>query len=494
MCMESPPSAVISLPAQKKQSSRTSLPLSGVVLVAALCLVRSVPWFLASFITSGRSNDAQRRLTESSADSLGLWIGMAAMALVMKLAASIDDIAWLLPFLSSTHKRRSAIFYILCMQLVVFFAWGVSTGGQELLGLFVPDDPHWPLSRILELVSAILLSVYSLKLFKEWWDERHAADNEESECDSATRCDQSSKEVCTTAAVGPNGGEAIEPQVGDALEPPISSLGKTSGSWEFAWDSESQRWYFQDREEGVACWQCPPNCHIAVPSACPGEVKVRTPEGLPDGWAAAWDCQQERFYFYNSNMFLRTWEHPSLTAKKNAKSERSVSDLSCPVPPNWAKLGVISKPELKSGNELALSADQIQLDHLMEDEGAKTTTEIIAAVLERAEALEKDGAAGGSKEDVTSDEVDKHSLSKLFTIAMFGSLDDFAVFVSLLLSNVLSGAQLAVGVLCGTILVVILCMGIGKLACVVRIVESIPLWLIIGSFAVWTYISTFVMD
>ena len=46
---------------------------------------------------------------------------------------------------------------------------------------------------------------------------------------------------------------------------------------------------------------------------------------------------------------------------------------------------------------------------------------------------------------------EKLTMGKLFTLAMFGSLDDFAVQVSLMLAGVLTGSQLAVGVFLGRV-------------------------------------------
>merc|ERR1711924_345413 len=73
----------------------------------------------------------------------------------------------------------NGLFYILCMQIVVLIAFSISTGGEKLLSLVVPDDAHWPLARILELISAILLTIYSVKLFRDWWLERHSDDDDD---------------------------------------------------------------------------------------------------------------------------------------------------------------------------------------------------------------------------------------------------------------------------------------------------------------------------
>jgi len=88
----------------------------------------------------------------------------------------------------------------------------------------------------------------------------------------------------------------------------------------------------------------------------------------------------------------------------------------------------------------------------------------------------------------------KYTSWRLITVSLLGSLDDFAVFVSLLLSGIMSALQLSIGVLLGSFVVVSICMAAGKLACVVNIVEKIPLWAVIGAFSLWTYISTFALS
>merc|ERR1712125_108696 len=64
-----------------------------------------------------------------------------------------------------------------------------------------------------------------------------------------------------------------------------------------------------------------------------------------------------------------------------------------------------------------------------------------------------------------------HSLCQLFTISMFESLDDLAIFVSLMLSGVLSYGHLAVGVFVGSIVVVAVCIGVGLVGCIATLVE-----------------------
>jgi hypothetical protein len=83
---------------------------------------------------------------------------------------------------------------------------------------------------------------------------------------------------------------------------------------------------------------------------------------------------------------------------------------------------------------------------------------------------------------------------QLVIVCLLGSLDDIAVFSSMLLSGNPSVCQLALGVLLGSTVVVALCMVASLNSCVVRLMEKIPLWCIIAGFAAWTYFQYFVMD
>merc|ERR1712032_1559739 len=100
----------------------------------------------------------------------------------------------------------------------------------------------------------------------------------------------------------------------------------------------------------------------------------------------------------------------------------------------------------------------------------------------------------GSAEDEALASKGKYTMRRLLTVSLLGSLDDFAVFVSILLSGLVSVVQLFLGVLLGSIIVVMICVAAGKLSCLVSLIERVPLWVIIGAFSTWSYISTFALD
>ncbi|CAE7899480.1 unnamed protein product [Symbiodinium microadriaticum] len=80
--------------------------------------------------------------------------------------------------------------------------------------------------------------------------------------------------------------------------------------WAVAWSTKHQRWFFQDREKGLASWERPAGCTVPVPSEPPQEHKEALSSSLPPGWESEWDSRYQRPYFFNRMTKERTWERP----------------------------------------------------------------------------------------------------------------------------------------------------------------------------------------
>jgi len=94
--------------------------------------------------------------------------------------------------------------------------------------------------------------------------------------------------------------------------------------------------------------------------------------------------------------------------------------------------------------------------------------------------------------DMRDGQSDEPTHLSLVTVALLGSLDDFSVFFGLLLAGTFSPWNLVIGVFIGSVLVVLICLFATLFAPVVWVLERIPLWVIIGIFTLWTFISIFV--
>lgn len=404
-----------------------------------LSVLRSANWLFVSAL----KGKMQRRLADnespepSNAADIGVWISLVAMSTLMKLTSSTDDVVWLLPFLSGPSKRRNMIVYVASMQFVVLLSWSFSFGGEALLGYFVPEDPDWPLAKILSLISAVLLTLFTLKLFYDWWRECHepAEDAESAEDDA-----------------------------------------QSAVAWEVAWDHQNQRWFFQDRRSGQSSFQRPPGCMLDLPESPPGDTSLPpAPADLPVGWRVAWDFQTSRYYFYHPAEKKRSWTHPS---------KESFNSVVPSVVGNVAT-------QVTGSDRQPLSTKDIKM---VEEEGNDSGTSTTVSEKVGVQAVEQRSADATGRPASDQKDQSKHTFGKLCTISLMGSLDDFAVQVSLMLAGVLTAPQILLGTFLGSLIVVCVCLGAGLFGPVVRCVERIPLWCIIGAFAIWTYITTFVME
>eukprot|EP00854_Cymbomonas_tetramitiformis_P025394 gene25394-31008_t len=97
-----------------------------------------------------------------------------------------------------------------------------------------------------------------------------------------------------------------------------------------------------------------------------------------------------------------------------------------------------------------------------------------------------------SHDTVKNERTGKHK-SSLISVAVMGSMDDFAVLTSFLMSGTFLWWQLLIGNLVGSLIVVGIVLSAGQLTFVVRFMSFIPLYVIIGAFSVYTWISLFLL-
>lgn len=71
-------------------------------------------------------------------------------------------------------------------------------------------------------------------------------------------------------------------------------------------------------------------------------------------------------------------------------------------------------------------------------------------------------------------------------VSFLGSLDELSYFPGLILGGTFTAIQLAIGTAVAGLIVAGICLGATKLKLVVKLVEKIPLWIIIGAIATWT--------
>ena len=110
----------------------------------------------------------------------GSFFLLCGLAILTKLSSSVDDVAWLLPYMKGEAACKNAALYMCLMQLVVWVAVLASFLGREAIGGLVNDGGYWTAERVLGVASGVLLAFYTAYLFQDWYygdDE----DNDESE-------------------------------------------------------------------------------------------------------------------------------------------------------------------------------------------------------------------------------------------------------------------------------------------------------------------------
>ena len=89
-----------------------------------------------------------------------------------------------------------------------------------------------------------------------------------------------------------------------------------------------------------------------------------------------------------------------------------------------------------------------------------------------------------------NDTNDKTSGQGVVVVSFLGSLDELSYFPGLILGGTFTAIQLAIGTAVAGLIVAGICLGATRLKLVVKLVEKIPLWLIIGAIATWTLLET----
>jgi hypothetical protein len=96
---------------------------------------------------------------------------LVLVATVTKLTSSIDDIVWLLPFVSTADRSRNmrnGLLYVVMMEVVVGLASAIAFGGGAALQSVLDEGAYWNTERVLGVASGICLLLYSAFLFQEY--------------------------------------------------------------------------------------------------------------------------------------------------------------------------------------------------------------------------------------------------------------------------------------------------------------------------------------
>jgi len=138
---------------------------------------------VAQYLVTPDINEEPRRSAE-----VATFVGLCALALVTKLSSSVDDVAWLLPYMKARHRWLNAVVYVLLMLAVVGTSILFSICGKEAVEALVSDDGGWwTTERVLTVIAATLLACYTVYLFYDWYT---GDDDDEEEDEDGDKSDQ----------------------------------------------------------------------------------------------------------------------------------------------------------------------------------------------------------------------------------------------------------------------------------------------------------------
>jgi hypothetical protein len=106
---------------------------------------------------------------------------LCATAVFSKLAASCDDVVWLMPFLcgSTRNKMKHSAVYVTMFILETIACAELTRVIAYIVNLILPEAAArqgWTLAHVMQAASGSLLAMYAIKLFVEQWSEDDSDD------------------------------------------------------------------------------------------------------------------------------------------------------------------------------------------------------------------------------------------------------------------------------------------------------------------------------
>jgi len=140
-----------------------------------------------------------------------VWVVGLVSAFGIKLSSSIDDVVWLAPFLTanssvSIRLQNSGIYTAVCLCQTLVAMLIAYSGRAAVRALTGGAKDAWSTEKLLTVGAGILLSLYSVKLSYEYYqecnepEEGNGAENENPESGSYAK-------VATNEGGGPAGGD-----------------------------------------------------------------------------------------------------------------------------------------------------------------------------------------------------------------------------------------------------------------------------------------------
>jgi len=96
-------------------------------------------------------------------------------AVLTTLTIGGSDAIWLMPFFIGQKKWIHTFWYIVFMEFTVIVSFCIKSG----MIVLAKANPGMPVSKILNAIASVIMTLFSVYLFRDWWNEEAEDDEEE---------------------------------------------------------------------------------------------------------------------------------------------------------------------------------------------------------------------------------------------------------------------------------------------------------------------------
>ena len=357
-------------------------------------------------------------------------------AIVAKLMTSIDDLIWLVPFVSEPKEISKRIIfgivYIIVMSILNILAIIVASVGESVLKYFAENNEYWDGDRILSVVAGTFLLVYSLYLFCDWRNKKNEIEYFKTDTD---------------------GYESETPNMlSNSMT--ISNIDNDSDSTDDINNNGIEMAPLDDENSDQKENKTEDSTQIIVPPSSTTESSEQKTPANDDKIIA-----DESISEIQEDISLLVDKNDNKQDTKAINSEETNNNHNILSPGNDDENNKNELETIKTNNDSNIDDLEENNDNIITNESSKKINVV--------------------------------TIPRLCVISTLGGMDDFSVHVGMLLAKVYTPWELMIGVLIGSVIVIFFSIFLSIIKPIARLINKIPIWLIIFCIANYRLISAF---
>lgn len=367
--------------------------------------------------------------------NVGAFVGGTVLACALKLTTSVDDLIWFSPFLAlckdNQERFKCCIIYAIVCFIVTIgaltIAYLADLGFTAILGAAGNDgDGYWDSARILSLVAAVAIGAYAGKEYREW------VEDEENRLPTAAESLAAIKSCVATLCKPATTYKPVgEDEENDSVGSSSPRRGQKTGSADSAEGLELEVIEDgEDEEDGHFA-----GATVAVSTG--GAVKLMPDDEVND---------------FN-------------------EEAAAASDRTLPSPFREIDESQVADGAAESAEE-GSAVPAAQKVPLAEEEVADTEQELDEDELEAQKTIEEA----------------RKSSTRLFVVALCGTLDDMTMFAAVILGKSILYTSLVAGSMLATGIIIVACWQISLYKPFAECIQKVPMWALLSALSAYIMI------